>query len=228
MIEEIYAIEISGVCNGNCSYCPYPLQQRDRGFMSVETLKQTLSWIETGKLRAGRPLHLHLFGEPMLHPDFLTMARMVKEVWPYISFSTNGTGISYAVGQLMKEIGFDWITVSPHDAGKAYAAYCLLKATKNEVGMHGGPDHNWAGQVNHEVKRRAPCEFALFNKVVVRWNGDVAVCCITDNQEGVIGTVWDKDLPEKEHVAIPMCATCHLERHQNNEMSILRQIGSSS
>jgi len=212
VIEKFYAIEVSGVCNMACSYCPYRLQQRKRGLMDMETVERVCKLIETREVGASVPLFLHLFGEPMLHPKFMEIAEKFKAVWPWISFSTNGTGMNYRTAHELKEIGFQWITVSPHDPERAWKAFYILKAAGNNVRMHGGPDHNWAGQVDHLVKWKAPCEFEAENKVVVRWNGDIAVCCITDSGEGVIGSIWDQDLREKELPEIELCKTCHLRR----------------
>jgi len=212
MIEMLYAIEVSGVCNLRCSYCPYHKGQRERGLMTWETLKKTMSLVEAGHLEASRPLHLHLFGEPMLHPEFEEMAKHVKRIWPHISFSTNGVKIDDARAKKIADVGFSWVTVSPHEKQTALKAAFLLRAQNVKVVLHGGPDHNWGGQVENPVKWKGNCEFSQFNKIVVRWNGDAAVCCIDDGPSAVIGTVWDADLLEKEHRAIPLCGTCHLKR----------------
>jgi len=221
MIKEIYAIEISGVCNSSCSYCPYSKQQRERGFMDWKTLERVLSLIKSGQVYASRPLHLHLFGEPLLHGAFVDKAATIKEVCSYISFSTNGIGLTTDLAEKLGKIGFDWITISPHDNRKASNAYYLLKACGNNVRMHGGPDHNWAGQVNHAVTWQGPCDFEKYSKAVVRWNGDMAVCCITDNGEGVVGSIYDDDILTKDLPEIPMCKMCHLKRGGNyDRMSI--------
>lgn len=212
MLKTIYAIEISGICNLQCSYCPYGLHQRARGLMDRNTLERVVDLISSGTLQAGSPLHLHLFGEPLLHPQFLAMARRIKEVATRISFSTNGTKIDYRVAQRMAEVGFAYVTVSPHDKQTALKAAYLLRARGVRTNIHPGPDHNWGGQVDHKVKWWNGCEFCQDLKVVVRWNGDVAVCCISDGPEAVIGTVWDEDLKDREHKEIELCKTCHLKR----------------
>lgn len=212
MIEMLYAIEISGVCDLGCSYCPYHKQQRDRGLMDWPTLEKTMSWVAAGLLQANRPLHLHLFGEPLLHPEFESMAKYVKRTWPHISFSTNGVKLDAGRAKKIAEVGVSWVTVSPHDKRAAMKAAFLLRGQKVKVTLHDGPDHGWGGQVDHPVKWNGGCEYAAHNKIVVRWNGDVAVCCIDDGPEAVIGTVWDADLLDKEHKVISLCSTCHLKR----------------
>lgn len=180
--------------------------------MSDATLRQTLKWIEKGALSAHNPLYLHLFGEPLLHQGFERLAEQVKGVWPHVSFSTNGTKLNRKRARAIGKVGFEYVTVSPHKPMAAQWAFETLKSLGVATVMHGGPDHNWAGQVDYKVKWQAPCEFYEDKKVVVHWDGDVSVCCIPDSKEGVIGTVWDKDLAEREHKRISMCASCHLQR----------------
>ena len=187
--------------------------------MSERTLYQTLNWIEKGLLVAHTPLYLHLFGEPLLHPRLTWLATEVKKVWPYISFSTNGTKLNKQRATAIAKVGFQYVTISPHKPMAAQWAFQLLKALGVNVVMHGGPDHNWAGQVDHEVMWQDECEFARDKKVVVHWDGDVSVCCIDDSKEGVIGTVFDRDLPDKIHKQIPLCKTCHLKRPKDDNES---------
>ena len=217
-IQAIYAIEVSGVCNLSCSYCPYSQGKRKRGLMDMATLRQTMSWIGEG-MRVHKPLHLHLFGEPLMHEHYVDMAKWIKNHYPEmpLSFSTNATLLSAQWANKLATVDWAWITLSPHDPAAVAKALVSLQSRGIKVKQQEGPDHNWAGQVDNEVKWRWPCDFANQGMVVVRWNGDVALCCITDGSEGVIGTVWDKDLMEKEHTAFELCEKCHMVRPDEDE-----------
>jgi hypothetical protein len=217
MKRTIYAIEISGVCNLGCSYCPYRLKQRARGLMSQKTIYRIMDLIKNGHMLANKPLHLHLFGEPMIHSGFEQIAKEIKAICKDVSFSTNGTKISKRRAASIAKVGFESVTISPHKPVAAEWAYNALKKYGVNVVMHGGPDHNWAGQVDNPVLWGTGCEFAYYNKVVVHWDGDVAVCCISDSKEGVIGTVWDSDIADREHKAISLCSSCHLTRPERRE-----------
>lgn len=208
----LYAIEVSGVCNLACDYCPYRLQQRKRGFLSPETLNRILYLLDTGEMKVHLPLFLHLFGEPMMHPQFIEIASRIKEVIRDISWSTNGFGVTMTKAEEIAQLAPSWITISPHKPATAKAAEYFLKAVGVKVRMHGGPDHNWAGQISHDVKWSESCNFTDYDMVVIRWNGDVAQCCISDSDQGIIGSIWDKDLKYRKRGFFELCKTCHLKR----------------
>lgn len=214
MIKIIYTLEISGVCNLGCVYCPYRLYQRSRGLMSMETLSKTLDLIRSGKMTANKPLFLHLFGEPLMHDRFEEMAREVKKEVDHISFSTNGIRVTKERARVLADIGFSYVTVSPHLPSEAMAGADILTGAGIDVKVHGGPDHTWGGQVSEapQTMWHGRCEFKEKDKVVIRWNGDVAVCCIDDSDSAVIGSVHDENVEQLEHRGIPLCKTCHLGR----------------
>jgi len=181
--------------------------------MSMATLEQTMSWLDKG-MKYAIPLHLHLFGEPLMHSEFVNMAKWIQETYhPKVplSFSTNATLVTPQWANKLATVDWAWITLSPHEPWAVAKALVSLQSRGIKVEQQGGPDHGWAGQVEHPNEWRTRCEFEGHGKVVVRWNGDVALCCITDGPEGVIGTVWDEDLMEKEHMAFELCEKCHMD-----------------
>jgi hypothetical protein len=221
-ITTLYALEISGKCNLACDYCPYHLQQRERGLMAWDTLKQTFSlgW------KLNEPLHLHLFGEPLLHPEFVEMARWIQERYAAkLSFSTNCTLLTSQWANDLMAVRWEWVTLSPHSPEHVAKAAISLQARGIKAVHQKGPDHNWAGQVEHNSKWALPCEFPRGGKAVVRWNGDVALCCITDNGKGVIGTVWDEGLLEQEHKPFELCESCHLDYNGKRHAYKRRMVG---
>jgi MoaA/NifB/PqqE/SkfB family radical SAM enzyme len=181
--------------------------------MEWKTLNRLLWWIETERLVPDTLIHLHLFGEPLMHPRFDEMAARVAQVCPRLSFSTNGILLGERWAKKLSQVNFDYITISPHTLStkELNERLRLLDEHGLTSNIHGGPDHNWAEQVEHDVLWNAVCEFGRSGKVSVRWNGDVVLCCITDNDQGVIGNVFDEDLDEKEHAAFDLCKSCHLE-----------------
>lgn len=212
MIPKLYAIEVSGVCNMACDYCPYSKQQRARGLMTWKTVDRIVELLRSGDVTAHVPLFLHLFGEPLLHPDFFDMAAKIKSSWPAISFSTNCLALDYVAAEKISRLGVSWVTVSQHAPMAAAFATTLLKSRGVRVAEQAGPDHSWAGQVERANDWSGPCEFERDNMVVVRWNGDVATCCITDSAAGLVGSVYSKKILFGQLKPFSLCSTCHLKR----------------
>lgn len=81
-------LEISNVCNLQCTFCPEV--ERDHEFMNVELFSQVLSQV--------KPLvdevTLHVMGEPMAHPKFFEFLKVAHELGVPINLTTNGTLVS--------------------------------------------------------------------------------------------------------------------------------------
>lgn len=187
--------------------------------MEWATLEQLLKWADDNGLEFDNPTHLHLFGEPLLHREFAEMAAAIGQVAPSISFSTNMRNLTRAWAKRLSQAKFTYVTLSPHaiieDEPKVSVLYRiersrqLLHAEGIPTTIHGGPDHDWAGQVTNPATWAAQCEFSREGKIVVRWDGSVAQCCITDSEKGVIGSVYERELAEPK--PFELCETCHLE-----------------
>jgi radical SAM protein with 4Fe4S-binding SPASM domain len=84
MFEKIY-IEISNICNLQCSFCPEVI--REKKIISPSDFRRFA-------LQA-RPLTkqvcLHLMGEPLAHPEFLEIMKICDELGLKIFLTTNGT-----------------------------------------------------------------------------------------------------------------------------------------
>lgn len=78
-------IEISNICNLQCSFCPEV--NRDKKILSKENfrtiLKQVLPYTDQ--------VCLHLMGEPLAHPEFKEILQICNEEGATIHLTTNGT-----------------------------------------------------------------------------------------------------------------------------------------
>lgn len=78
-------VEITNICNRNCSFCPGTV--RDMRRMSVGEFSYVLDRI--------KPLtdyvYLHVMGEPLTHPELANMIRKVNERGMKCAITTNGT-----------------------------------------------------------------------------------------------------------------------------------------
>lgn len=78
-------VEISNICNLNCSFCPGTTRKPKR--MSIEEFKTVLNKI--------KPytdfLYFHLLGEPLCHPDLEEFLKIAEEMKFMVIIITNGT-----------------------------------------------------------------------------------------------------------------------------------------
>jgi radical SAM protein with 4Fe4S-binding SPASM domain len=78
-------IEISNICNLQCTFCPEV--DRPKKILSPEQfaiiLKQVLPHTDQ--------ITLHLMGEPLSHPDFLKILKICDELGAKVNLTTNGT-----------------------------------------------------------------------------------------------------------------------------------------
>ena len=78
-------VEISNICNLNCSFCPGTTRTPKR--MSTEEFKIVLTKI--------KPytdfLYFHILGEPLCHPDLEALLKIAEEMKFMVAIITNGT-----------------------------------------------------------------------------------------------------------------------------------------
>ena len=82
--KKIY-IEITNICNMNCSFCPP--HNREHKNMSLESFNIILEKIKPYT----KFIYLHVKGEPMLHPNFKEMVKTAYEKGFFVNITTNGT-----------------------------------------------------------------------------------------------------------------------------------------
>lgn len=179
---------------------------RSRGLMDDSVINSSLRWVET--LERVDALALHNFGEPLLHPDFDKHALAFSKLTP-ITMSTNGVLLDEKWADRLAKVPWAWISVSPWKKDAQERAVRLLHERGIVTAEPPGAIHNWAGQSQGaKLGKIFKCEFLDQGKIVIRWNGDVVSCCITDRAEDVIGNV--KDEPPAMHPRpYSLCDSCH-------------------
>ncbi len=83
MLKRIY-IEISNICNVQCSFCP--VVERDKEIMSLVEFEKIVS--EAAPL--AEEICLHLMGEPLAHPNFEEILKITDKYKTKIQLTTNG------------------------------------------------------------------------------------------------------------------------------------------
>lgn len=107
MLERIY-LEISNICNLQCTFCPEVV--RDKKVISVEDFKTYA--IQAKPL--AKQVCLHLMGEPLGHPQFAEIVRICDELELKIFLTTNGTLIKRHTETILKWKHLEQINFSVH------------------------------------------------------------------------------------------------------------------
>ena len=107
MFERAY-IEISNICNLQCSFCP-PVE-RDNKIISVENFRNYAVQIKP----LTRQVCLHLMGEPLGHPQFQEILKICEELELKIFLTTNGTLLKRHMEALLSSNCIDQINFSVH------------------------------------------------------------------------------------------------------------------
>ncbi|MBE5736753.1 MAG: radical SAM protein [Clostridiales bacterium] len=91
--KQIY-IEITNICNLNCSFCPK--NNRPKKFMAVEEFNSITDEISP----LTNTVCLHLMGEPLLHPNIKEIFEICNEKKLNVYLTTNGTLIKQNLDML--------------------------------------------------------------------------------------------------------------------------------
>jgi radical SAM protein with 4Fe4S-binding SPASM domain len=83
MLKRIY-IEISNICNVQCSFCPKV--ERDNDVMSLVDFEKILA--QAAPL--AQEVCLHLMGEPLAHPQFSEIVKICEKYHAQFQLTTNG------------------------------------------------------------------------------------------------------------------------------------------
>ena len=106
MYSRVY-VEITNVCNRNCSFCPGTVRPAKQ--MTLEEFQHIAL-----KLRGvTKYLYYHLMGEPLTHPALPDMIRYANDLGFRSAVTTNGTLLSRR-GDALIEAGVYKVNVSVH------------------------------------------------------------------------------------------------------------------
>lgn len=120
-------LEITNVCNLNCSFCPGT--RRPAGFISIGEFRRFGE-----KLRPHtKYLYLHLMGEPLLHPHLEELLAISEELGFRVMITTNGTLLEEQGELLCASPAVEKVSISLHsfegnkDSGELehYLDFCI-------------------------------------------------------------------------------------------------------
>ncbi|MGN1213009.1 MAG: radical SAM protein, partial [Christensenellales bacterium] len=82
--KRVY-VEITNICNLNCSFCPK--NSRDKTFMTTKQFEYVATQISP----LTDNICLHLMGEPLLHPNLDDILKIAEKYNLNVNLTTNGT-----------------------------------------------------------------------------------------------------------------------------------------
>ncbi len=112
-------IEITDVCNLNCSFCPCGKANssavslsanRPREFMSTELFERCIAEAAT----VAENVYFHVLGEPTLHPGFGLFLKRLEQTPLKLNLTTNGTTIARVSERLLKSPAVRQVNISTH------------------------------------------------------------------------------------------------------------------
>ncbi|MFP5386119.1 MAG: radical SAM/SPASM domain-containing protein [Bacteriovoracia bacterium] len=102
-------IEISNICNLQCTFCPEV--EREKKILSTKNFRKILKDV----LPFTEQVCLHLMGEPLAHPEFPEILKICEEEGAVIHLTTNGTFLSkYGFETFLKSKALRQINFSIH------------------------------------------------------------------------------------------------------------------
>ncbi len=87
-LTEVF-LEVTNKCNFNCTFCPYHLVSRKKGEMPKDRVFELLDEID--QVFSFQWISFHLYGEPLLYPDLLSVFSYALMKRMNINFTTNAS-----------------------------------------------------------------------------------------------------------------------------------------
>jgi radical SAM protein with 4Fe4S-binding SPASM domain len=101
-------VEISNVCNLQCSFCPEVV--REKGFMSPDLFRRVLEQVAPH----AEQVAFHLMGDPLVHPKLEELVRIAGKAGTKIFFVTNGVLLREEKAELLLRPAFRQVNFSLH------------------------------------------------------------------------------------------------------------------
>jgi len=109
MYPKKIQIEITNSCNLRCKGCMRENMTREIGFMSINTFIKSINFATEFGIKE---IHLHHWGEPLLHKNIIDYIIMAKGLHFTVGFTTNGSLLSIKKLKELKEAGLDKLDIS--------------------------------------------------------------------------------------------------------------------
>lgn len=108
-VQHVY-IEVTSLCNINCITCMRNVWSDEAGHMDMEIFQTIIQ--QLGELPHLQSVTLAGFGEPLYHPEILSMVQAIKGLGVELTISTNGTLLNPDLAERLINAGLGKIIVS--------------------------------------------------------------------------------------------------------------------
>ncbi|WP_269625339.1 tetratricopeptide repeat protein [Prochlorococcus marinus] len=207
--------EITNRCNFHCTFCPSDSQKRHLGSMELELVKQLYE--ENAEKKFAEYVHLHLMGEPTLHPDLIKILRFGSSKKVKTNLTTNISTLSTKnVSKILDEL---------------YGSLCAshMTPTKETYYLRGKVGISWDQYINNlrslvrEYMKRLSTGSAIKNNIVIRvmvtQNTSSNVSLIkTSKEASAILKEWNDFVAEVEH----QLGMAQFKRKDHNDNDLVR------
>lgn len=110
-------LELTNVCDFNCTFCPKSIMKRAYGFIKTDLAKQVIT--ELSRNNICDKITFHVMGEPTLHPDFFPILEHAVKENLKVGLTTNGAGLGGKIGKRLCEYDLHQIDISLQTPNKA-------------------------------------------------------------------------------------------------------------
>ncbi|MEG1581738.1 MAG: SPASM domain-containing protein [Clostridia bacterium] len=172
-LKRVY-IEITNICNMNCSFCPK--NKRDKKFMTPNEFE----FIARQVSEFTDNIYLHVMGEPLLSPYLKAILEISKKYNLFVNLVTNGTLINEKKDILLASNSFKKVTISLH----SFEANILTKPLEDYLSSCSAFANKMSQTTNVELrmwnlsneenaKNKLNCEVIGYFKNRFNYTGDI-------------------------------------------------------
>lgn len=133
-------IEISNICNLQCTFCPEV--ERGKKILSPDQFRKILKEV----LPYTEQICLHLMGEPLAHPEFPVILKICEEEGAVIHLTTNGTFLGkygfdlFLNSKAIRQINFSVHSYKDNYPGQDIRPYLYDILTFSKAALNERPD----------------------------------------------------------------------------------------
>lgn len=125
-MKRVY-LEITNACNLNCSFCT---NKKGTNFMSLDDIDNYLNQIK----EFGNYIYLHVLGEPLLHPSFNEILKLLDDKGFKLQLVTNGILLNkypdLLTHECLRKLSISLHSINNINVSDDYFGY-ILKLIKN-------------------------------------------------------------------------------------------------